>query len=309
MAATTPTSSRNTTRPTTPQEQPVHRTRLRATGAASLLAAASLGLSACGGTAPEEAAAARPAADLQLVSDGVLTVGTDATYPPMEYREGGQLKGANVELMTDLAHRMGLEVEFVDVAFGDLRPAAAAHTIDVVGASMTDTAARQADVDFVDYFVAGAQLLVGQDGPADLASPSSWCGLRAATTSGTTDGDIVTAQSELCRAAGRPPITFVDVPYTKSVEEVDAGRADFGVEDLPAAVYLAGASTTGITVVGQQLQPQPYGFGVAKDRTALRDALQRALQESIADGTYDEVLAKYDVSDGALKSTALNGGA
>ncbi len=289
------------------------RTRPRAAGAACLITAAALALTGCGGPATGRgdgaASATAAAADLQLVRDGVLTVGTDATYPPMEHREGGELKGVNIELLTDLARRLGLEVEFQDVAFADLRPAAAAHQIDVVGASMTDTAARQADVDFVDYFVAGAQLLVGPGGPPGLADPSAWCGLRAATTGGTTDGDIVLAQSARCTAAGQRPITLVDVPYTRSVEEVDAGRADFGVEDLPAAAYLASTSTTGITVVGQQLQPQPYGYGVAKDRTALRDALQRALQEAVADGTYDRILGDHGVADGALRSTSLNGGA
>lgn len=270
-------------------------------------------LTACGGDdAPGPRAGAdrtAASADLGLVEDGVLTIGIDATYPPMEYREGGELQGVNVDLVTDLAQRLGLRAEFVDIAFDDLRPAAAANQIDVISSSMTDTAARQADVDFVDYFVAGAQLLVRSDGGVDPTSPDSWCGLRAATTSGTTDGDIVEAQSDLCVAAGRKPVTFVDVAYTKSVEEVLAGRADFGVEDLPAAVYLAGASDGAIEVLGDQLQPQPYGYGVAKNRTALRDALQRALQDSIADGTYDEVLEEHGVTDGALRSTSLNGGA
>lgn len=291
------------------QEEPVLRSRPRALAAVVLAAAAVLPLAACGG--PDSGAGAAPAhapADLQLVQDGVLTVGLDATYPPMEYREGGQLKGVNVDLVSDLAKRLGLEVRFTDVAFADLRPAAKAHTIDVVSSSMTDTADRQADVDFVDYFVAGAQVLVASDGP-DLTSPSSWCGRRGASTGGTTDGDIILAQSQLCARAGQPPVTFVDVPYTKSVDEVLAGRADFGVEDLPAAIYLAQQSGGKIKVLGDQLQPQPYGYGVAKDRTALRDALQRALQDAIADGTYDRILKEHDVAGGALKSTSINGGA
>lgn len=305
-----PQSPQSPQSPSTSQEEPVLRTRHRALTAALLAVTAALPLAACGG--PDSPSGTSPAAagaaDLQLVEDGVLTVGVDATYPPMEYREGGQLEGVNVELVTDLAKRLGLEVRFVDVAFADLRPAAAAHTIDVISSSMTDTAARQAEVDFLDYFVAGAQVLVGADA-GDLSSPSSWCGRRGATTGGTTDSDILLAQSQLCVQAGQRPITFIDVPYTKSVDEVLAGRADFGLEDLPAAVYLAAESDGKIVVQGDQLQPQPYGYGVAKDRTALRDALQRALQDAIADGTYDEVLQKHDVAGGALKSTSLNGGA
>ncbi|MEW1960346.1 transporter substrate-binding domain-containing protein [Kineococcus sp. NPDC059986] len=283
------------------------RTR-RALAATTLIALAAL-TAGCGGAATASTAASAPRADLPVVAAGVLTIGTDPTYPPMEYEEGGKLVGVNVEILTDVARRLGLEAQFQTVAFADLRPAAAAHTIDVVGASMTDKAARQDNVDFVDVFYAGEVVMAGPGDHSAWATPSSWCGLRMATTSGTTEADIVTGQSALCTAAGKPAVTLVDVPYLKSVDEIAAGRADLGVEGLPAAAKLIADSGGSVQAVGTPLQAQPWGYGFAKDRTALRDAVQRALQDAIADGTYDAILKKYGVTDGALHTTALNGGA
>ncbi len=265
----------------------------------------------CGGQASTSTAgsAAGSPAGLSLVADGVLTIGTDPTYPPMEYEEGGKLTGVNVEVLTDVARRLGLRPQFQTVAFADLRPAAAAHTIDVVGASMTDKASRQQDVDFVDVFYAGEQVMAGAGDHSGWEQPANWCGLRIATTSGTTEADIVTGQSALCTAAGKPSVTLVDVPYLKSVDEIAAGRADLGVEGLPAAAKLIADSGGSVQALGKPWQAQPWGYGFAKDRTALRDAVQHALQAAIADGTYDAILKKYGVSDGALHTTAVNGGA
>ncbi|GAB3468301.1 transporter substrate-binding domain-containing protein [Kineococcus endophyticus] len=277
--------------------------------AAAAVTALAAGCGSQAGTTTTAGSAAGAPAGLSLVADGVLTIGTDPTYPPMEYEEGGTLKGANVEILTDVARRLGLRPQFQTVAFADLRPAAAAHTIDVVGASVTDKAVRQKDVDFVDVFYAGEQIIAGTGDHSAWTTPGNWCGLRIAATAGTSTSDIVTGQSALCTAVGKPPVTLVDVPYLKSVEEVRAGRADLGAEGLPAAAKLIADSGGTLQAVGKPWQAQPWGYGFAKDRTALRDAVQQALQAAIADGTYDAILEEYGVSDGALHTTAVNGGA
>ncbi|MFB9377909.1 transporter substrate-binding domain-containing protein [Kineococcus gynurae] len=269
-----------------------------------LLATAGYGGDAAAGTSSAPAQATLP-----LVTAGVLTIGTDPTYPPMEYQENGTYAGVNVEILTDVARRLGLKAQFQDVSFGDLRPAAVSHSIDVIGASMTDKADRQKDVDFVDVFYAGELVLAGPGDHSAWQQPENWCGLRMAAAPDTTEADIVTGQSALCSAAGKPAISLVEVDYLKSADEIAAGRADMGVEGLPAGAKMVADSGGKFQAVGKPWQSQPWGYGFAKDRVALRDAVQHALQDAIADGTYDAILEKYGVTDGALRTTAINGGA
>ena len=75
------------------------------------------------------------------------------------------------------------------------------------------------------------------------------------------------------------------------------------------APYNAKVSGQGrdVQVVGDQIDPGPYGIGIRKDDEELRSVLQDALREIIEDGSYDRVLTKWNVTDGALKSAKLAG--
>jgi polar amino acid transport system substrate-binding protein len=60
---------------------------------------------------------------------------------------------------------------------------------------------------------------------------------------------------------------------------------------------------------GPQIEAIPYGIGIAKDRKELATAVQTALYSLIKDGSYDALLAKWKVKEGALRTGAINGGA
>ncbi len=60
-------------------------------------------------------------------------------------------------------------------------------------------------------------------------------------------------------------------------------------------------------VVGEQIDPSPYGIGVRKDDADLQAVLQEALRAVIEDGSYDRVLTKWNVTDGALKTAKVTG--
>ena len=90
---------------------------------------------------------------------------------------------------------------------------------------------------------------------------------------------------------------------------VKFGRADAALADFPVAAYNAKVSGQGhdFQVVGQQIDPGPYGIGLRKDDTELQSVLQEALRQVIADGSYDRVLTRWNVTDGALRTAKLTG--
>ena len=96
---------------------------------------------------------------------------------------------------------------------------------------------------------------------------------------------------------------------SQALLEVKYRDADASLTDFPVAAYNAKVSSSGqdFQVVGGQIEPGPFGIGVRKADAPLREALRTALRQIISDGTYDRILAKWNVTDGALKTAQVIG--
>ena len=166
-------------------------------------------------------------------------------------------------------------------------------------------------VDLVDYFNAGSSILVQKGNPKALKGVDDLCGQTVAVQKGTTqDTDILTPQEAKCRTAGKTLNVLRFEKDTDALQQVKNGRAVANLEDFPVAAYNAQTSGGGKdfdVVAGQVGTQYSYGIAVPKANTQLRDAMQAALKAIIADGTYDQVLVKWNVSAGALKTAGING--
>lgn len=82
------------------------------------------------------------------------------------------------------------------------------------------------------------------------------------------------------------------------------------ISDYPVVSHLARTLAGGkkYAIAGRQFGVVPYGIAVAKSNAALRDRLQRALKAIIADGTYDALLEKWGLEQGAMRSAPINAG-
>src|SRR5712692_10190946 len=114
-----------------------------------------------------------------LITPGTLTVGSDTTYPPQEYIDTTTNKAAgfDIDLITAVAQRMGLQAKIVTTKFDTIIDDLVAKRFDVVMSAVSVTPDRQKKVDFVPYFNAGESLLVQMGNPKNIKSPSDLCGL------------------------------------------------------------------------------------------------------------------------------------
>jgi len=142
---------------------------------------------------------------------GTLTVAADATYAPDEFiaSDGHTVIGMDADLMTDIAKTMGLKVSIKNVTFDTIIPAMLAGRFMVGASSFTDTAAREKQVNFVDYANVGESFYTLASGGTNIKSIANICGLTVSVETGTTEQTDAGTQSKACVKAGKKPVSVL----------------------------------------------------------------------------------------------------
>jgi polar amino acid transport system substrate-binding protein len=272
----------------------------------------------CGSSKSTSTATSTPSGLLAKLPAAIQTskeikVGSDVAYAPIEFFKEGtqQVQGVDYDIGQALGSKLGVKVTFLNAPFDGQPAGLKAKRFDMVMSARTDTKTRQAEDDFVDYFTAGTAILVQKGNPKNINSLDDLCGKTVALEKGTTQADVADGQSTKCQAAGKATVNVLKLDKdTDALQQLKIGRSDADLNDFPVAAYNAKTSGGGndFQVTGQQFQSAPYGIAFSKDSTQLRDAVQLALKAIIADGTYDQILSKWGVSAGALKTADINGG-
>ena len=281
--------------------------------------AALLLLTACG-TSPAEA----PPEELTVAVDdelramlpddvraaGVLTVATDASYPPLNSfaPDGRTIVGFEPDLMAALGDLLDIRMEFERRDFDTMLDDVAAHRIGVVVTAMTDTVDRQERADFVNYFRAGTSIVVQRGNPHAIHDLNGLCGEVVAVEAGTVQVDLLERSQAGC---GETPIVVSTFPTNDdALVELRTGRAAAVLNDYPPAVFVTtNERTQGAFQLVSDVQYEPglYGMAVAKDRPELRDVLAAALGRLLDSGVYRQLLEADGLGSGAVSEVTING--
>jgi polar amino acid transport system substrate-binding protein len=241
---------------------------------------------------------------------GVLHVGSDISYAPLEfYAAGHRVEGFDVDLALALGKQLGEPVVVTNHTFDDLIPATRRGQFDIAISALSDTRARESQVDFVDYLLAGSGMLVPRGNPKHIFSLSALCGLRVDVQRGTSQETALVEQSKECTALHLAPISLIEFDTDdQAFQAFAAGKSDVHVTDFPVVVYLAATHDHQYEAAGRQFDLVPYGIAVRKNDPRLRARITNALQAVIADGEYDALLKKWGLEQGALRSAPVDAG-
>lgn len=285
----------------------------------ALLAATALVLTACGDDGDKKVGTLTALGEQlpdAIQKSGVIRVGSDIEYPPIDfYKEGTkEIQGLDWDLGKALGKALGVKFTFTnDTDFAGMIGSLNSGRYDIIMSAMNDTAERRGNgVDFIDYFLAGSSILVKKGNPDKITTIADLCGKTVAVQKGTVqETDILAPQVAQCTKDRKPLNVLTFEKDADAVQQVLTGRAVANLEDFPVAAYNAQISGDGadFEVAGEQIGSGPYGIAVPTSQPAFRDALQAALKKIIASGEYDAILAKWNLTAGALKTAALNGGA
>lgn len=272
----------------------------------TLLAVLALALAACGGgdgdgTEPTDAAEpdttdtaagdGEATADFETITPGVLTVCTDAPYPPMEYEDPdnpGEYTGFDIELMRAVATNLGLDLAVVNVGFDPITSGLAMESgeCDIAAASITITPERAENIAFTDGYFSGDQsLLVLAD--SGIESLEDLAGQSLAVQTGTT-GEIYANEN----APEDTEVVSFENPGDLFLA-LESGQAQGVLQDLVPNQDYANNNESAI-VVATYPTDEEYGFAAKKEGSeALIEAVNAQLAALRQDGTYDQIYEQF----------------
>ena len=240
-----------------------------------------------------------------VTKDGKLTVGMDTSYAPAEFlaADGKTPVGFDVDIVKALAKTFGLEADPQTSNFDSIIPSIGSK-YDIGVSSFTITPERMKAVDFVSMFKAGSTWVVKKGNP-NKVDTSDLCGLKIAVQTGTVQEEEANTIAKGCEADNKAEV----MSYKRQAEAATAvatGKADAFYADSPVAGYAISQTDGQLEALGDVEGVAKQGIAVKKGNTQLAEAVQKAVQKLMDDGTYMKILKHWGVESGALDKAEIN---
>ncbi|WP_172370319.1 transporter substrate-binding domain-containing protein [Sporosarcina jiandibaonis] len=251
-----------------------------------LLIASVLLLSACGEEkkAENNGASKEPGENYKLVKKGSLTFAASGLYKPFNFEEGGELTGFDIEIGTAIAEKLGLEPNPVTNPFETILQGLVEEKYDAIIGSMAYTKKRAEQASFTEpYYYSGGMIFVSKDN-TEIKSADDLKGKKIGVVAQSTYEEPAKTLSDDLQYYSSDVVALKDLTIKGRLDAV-----------ITADIVGFQAIDNGFDVkeVGKPLWVEQPSIAVKKDNDELREAIDKALQEMIDDGTYDEISQKW----------------
>lgn len=233
-----------------------------------------------------------------LESGGELVVCTDVPYPPAEFLEGDKFVGYEIDIMNEVADRLGVEATYEKTLFDAIIPALERKKCDAIISSMNVNPEREKQVAFVEYMEIGQSLMVQRGEGEGVDTLEDLAGRSVAVQVGTTLKDALDTTSKELTAAGKEPIdvqTFPDAGAAAAA--LERNKVDAFFADSPVVAEYVNKEQDSFEFAGEPIDPLPVGIALRKEDTELQDAVQEAIDSMYEDDTMEEILSRWAVED------------
>lgn len=264
-----------------------------------LLLCFSLGMVLGGCSSAESDADKNPASQNAAVDDsfqkikekGYFTVGLDDAFPPMGFREKGtnNIIGFDIDLATEAAKRMGVEVKFQPVVWDTIIEELNSGKIDVIWNGLTITEERKEKIAFTKPYIEDKQIIVVQNGSA-IKGKSDLSGKKVGLQAGSSARKAVEKDEATYKSLGEI------IEFTSNDEallDLKAGRLDAVVVDEVVGRYYIAKKPGDYTVLEENFGLEEFGVGLRQNDKAFLAELQKALDAMKADGKSAEISNKW----------------
>lgn len=249
-------------------------------------------------TTSTQAAGPKIAAPAAIESAGKIVWCSDVTYPPEEFFQGTKPVGSDIDIANGISSMLGVKAEIQNTGFDGIIAALLGDKCDAIISGMNDTPERAKQVDFVDYLSVGQSLMVKKGNPKKISNLNSLAGLTVSVEVGTTNKDFLTAANKKLSKK----MDIVTFPKdTDAANALKTGKVDAYFGDSPVVAYYIEKDPASFAFAGSPINPIPVGIALRKNEGELKTAISKAVDTMYADGSMTKILAKWHMSDFALK--------
>jgi len=250
----------------------------------------------------------------RIKAAGKIVIATQPNYAPIAYKDPAtnKLIGFDIELGEAIAAELGVKVEWQETAFAQMLPSLQTGRVDMALAGMSDLPSRREVADFVDYMVSGAQFYTHDSLKGGIKTPEDLCGKTVGASRSTNWPKQIGEWSDKnCVAKGKPAINVVGTEGSVDARnQIKTQRIQGGVQGSETMAYFQKLEPNTYVPLGLPFTQTLVGMPVAKteEGAKLRDAVKGAIERLQAKGTYDALIAKYGLTNNALKPPSINKG-
>ncbi len=236
----------------------------------------------------------------------VLSMATNAAFPPYEYKDGEEFKGIDVELAGLIADKLGMTLKIHDVEFGSIITGVSTGKYLMGMAGMTVTDERLEEVNFSTTYATGVQVVIvkkdsgytsfedfytgmttvdGEEVPAGVKE-----GIKIGVQENTT-GDIYSSSDPAEWGFGKDNVIRYKTG-ADAVQALESGKVSAVIIDNePAKNFVAEAE--GLEILEGEYANEDYAIAISKENTELLEKINKALAELKEEGKIAEVIEKY----------------
>ena len=241
----------------------------------------------CGGDQPKDSGGADKT-DLKKI-----VVGLDDEYPPMGFKnDKNEIVGFDVDLAKAAVKKLDMEVEFKAIDWSSKEAELKSGRVDVLWNGLDITPERKENMLFSDPYMDNRQVIfVRKGGDVNISSEAELAGKAVGTQAASTAEDYINSQEEL-KNSFKEFKTYGD--YMSAFMELENGRMDAVICDEIVGRYYMSKHPDTIDALDVTVGPvSEFGIAFKKENTALRDKVQKAFDEIVADGTAKKISEEW----------------
>lgn len=219
---------------------------------------------------------------------GVLRVGTEATYPPMEFAdESGKAVGFDIDMMQYIADKLGVKLELVMGDFAGLIQGLSVNRFDTIVATMNITEERKKNVLFSEPYIPAVGLsIIISTKTTDIKGFSDLAGKKLGIQLGTTTETWVATQPNLGEVKKYPRVA-------EALLDLSAGRIDAVVTDNVVGAYYMKQEASSYVMLDELQKAGPVGIAIPLDSPKLKEEIDKILAEMKSSGKMTELSEKW----------------